>query len=197
MVLEDEADAAGARNCARCLASRENGSTSSRRTLPAVGRSRVPRMVSTVLLPEPLGPTMATAEAGGSEKVIGAEHDQRDGGRGELLAVVGDLERRGLGHGSASQMRTKAAAIPASVKADATAATAGGGVLPAAGIVGEHLRQRVGQGAPVARGHERSAGGLGEQFGERAVVGLERPGRRVPGLRGYRFPWPQDRRWAR
>ncbi len=83
------------RNRASSLASRANGSTPSSVTVPPVGRSSVPRMFSSVLLPDPLGPTIAS-DSPGQEKRHAAQHDQRLGGRGVLLAEVGDGRTRGV-----------------------------------------------------------------------------------------------------
>src|SRR5262245_9924920 len=57
------------RNAASFLALSANGLVPSKRTLPDVGGSSVPRIESSVLFPEPLGPRMARFSPRRSEKV--------------------------------------------------------------------------------------------------------------------------------
>src|SRR5882672_5329449 len=59
-----------ARNLARSPAEREKGLVSLRVTKPRVGVSSVPRMLSNVDLPEPLGPRIARESPGFNAKLI-------------------------------------------------------------------------------------------------------------------------------
>ena len=78
------------RNAASSASSSANGSSPPSRTLPEVGGSSVPRIDSSVLLPDPLGPRIARFSPRRSENDTPRQHAQRLGRRRIFLDDVLD-----------------------------------------------------------------------------------------------------------